>query len=137
MRRRNGGVYTRHAIGDAATRYNAAMLRRLPSRPLAVSALSVAMLAACANSPAVDPQSLKEADASYLNRQCKLLGTVNGRSIFGGLSEDTKIQAAVKDARAKAAAMGATHILMIEAGVSGVAGIGEARARAYRCDATP
>lgn len=109
---------------------------RLLLRPLAAPVIVVA-LAACATTPAVDPLSLKEADAQYLNRHCKLLGTVNGRTIFGGLSDDAKIQGAVKDARAKAAAMGATHVLMLKAEVSTVAGFGEATARAYRCDATP
>lgn len=113
------------------------MPSRLPLRPLGGAALGIAVLAACATTSAVDPQSLQEADAQYLNRQCKLLGTVNGRTIFGGLSDDSKIQGAVKDARAKAAAMGATHILMLKAEVSGVAGFGEATARAYRCDAKP
>lgn len=105
--------------------------------PLALTASLVAalILPGCASAPGKDPQKLLEADAQYLNRQCKLLGTVNGRSIFGGLSEDAKIQGAVKDAREKAAAMGATHILMLKAGISGVAGLGEASARAYRCPA--
>lgn len=111
------------------------MSSRPPSRPLAAGVLCVTVLAACATPSAVDPQGLQEADAHYLNRQCKLLGTVNGRTIFGGLSDDSKIQGAVKDARAKAAAMGATHILMLKAEVSSVAGMGEATARAYRCDA--
>lgn len=97
----------------------------------------MALLVGCASTPGVDPRTLKEADASYLNRECKLLATVNARSLFGGLSDDAKIKAAVNDAREKAAAMGATHILMLKAEVSGVANLGEATARAYRCGDKP
>ena len=72
--------------------------------------------------------------SQFLNRECKLLGTVEGRSVFGGLSEEAKLKGAVTNVREKAAAMGATHILMMKATVTGAMGIGEASGRAYRCD---
>ncbi|MCC6868311.1 MAG: DUF4156 domain-containing protein [Burkholderiales bacterium] len=103
----------------------------------AMRILAVALLAGCASTPGNDPQTLAEADPQYLNRDCKLLGTVSSRSLFGGLSDETKIQGAIKDVRAKAAAMGATHILMLKAEISGVANLAEATARAYRCPVKP
>ena len=115
------------------------MPARIRAHRTPICLFAAAVVAGCASTTTgtVAPQSLAEADPQYLNRECKLLGTVNGRSLFGGLSDDAKIQAAVQDARAKAAAMGATHILMLKAEVSGVASLGEATARAYRCDAKP
>ncbi len=108
-----------------------------PSPTLAAPLLAAFLLAGCASAPGKDPQTVGEADASYLNRECKLLGTVTSRSLFGGLSDEAKIQGAIKDVRAKAAAMGATHILMLKAEISGVANLGEATARAYRCPVKP
>jgi len=113
------------------------MPARQPACRAVACVLAIAAFAGCASTPGADPQSLKEADAPYLNRECKLLGTVSARSIFGGLSDEAKIQAAVKNVREKAAAMGATHVLMMKAEVSGVTTMGDATARAYRCDAKP
>lgn len=97
--------------------------------------VAVLLCASCASGPNVKADALQEADPSFLNRECKLLGTVEGRSVFGGLSEEAKLKGAVLNVREKAAAMGATHILMMKATVTGAMGIGEATARAYRCDA--
>lgn len=90
-------------------------------------------LAGCASTPAVDPKALQVGEPQQLNRECKLLGTVSGSSIFSGLSDDAKIQGAIASARDKAAKMGATHILIMKAEVSGAMGMGEATLRAYRC----
>lgn len=106
----------------------------IPPLPL-VSLAMILLLTACATGPNVKADALQEADPQYLNRECKLLGTVEGRSVFGGLSEEAKLKGAVANVREKAAAMGATHILMLKATVTGAMGIGEATARAYRCDA--
>lgn len=92
-------------------------------------------LGACASSPSGSKaaRDLKEGDPATVNRDCKLLGTVNGRSVFGG-SEDARAQGAMFDAREKAAAMGATHIVFVKVDNSGALNIGNASARAYRCD---
>lgn len=92
-------------------------------------------LGACASSPSGSKaaRDLKEGDPATVNRDCKLLGTVNGRSVFGG-SEDARTQGAMIDAREKAAAMGATHIVFVKVDNSGALNIGNASARAYRCD---
>jgi len=104
-------------------------------RALAATALAALALAGCASAPSSKVQALQEGDPSYLNRECKLLGTVEGRSIFGGLSDDAKLKGAIDNAREKAAAMGATHVLVLSSKVTGAMGMGEATLRAYRCDA--
>ncbi len=107
-------------------------------RRVRLASLCLALAAAgCASTPAVDPKALPIGEPQQLNRECKLLGTASGRSIFGGLSDDAKIQGALANAREKAAAMGATHILVMKAETSGAMGLGEATLRAYRCDPKP
>ncbi len=103
------------------------------NRPQAtlIAALILA-LAACAAPRGAG--TVKDGDATTLNRDCKLLGTVNGRSVFGG-SEDSRRDSAMNDARDKAAAMGATHVLFINVDNSGMLNTGHATARAYRCGA--
>ena len=77
-----------------------------------------------------------DGDPAIVNRDCKLLGTVNGRSVFGG-GEATRQEDAMQDARAKAAAMGATHVVFIKVDTSGMFNTGYATARAYKCEAKP
>jgi hypothetical protein len=107
-------------------------------RALAVAfAFSFAM--GCSSSPSAPSataRSVSEGDPSILNRECKLLGTVSGRSLFGG-ADDARVQNAMNDAREKAAAMGATHVVFLEADTKGMLSRGNASARAYRCDAKP
>lgn len=110
-------------------------MRSFVSLPVLVGA--ALLCAACASAPTTKADALQEGDPQFLNRDCKLLGTVEGRSVFGGLSEEAKLKGAVTNVREKAAAMGATHILMMKATVTGAMGIGEASARAYRCDVKP
>lgn len=100
----------------------------------ALVAAGLLALGACASKPATPPQELKTGEPQYLNRECKLLGTVEGRSLFSGLSEESKVQSALASAREKAAALGATHILVLKAETTGAMGVGEASVRAYRCD---
>jgi len=102
-----------------------------------VSICLALMVAGCASTPAVDPKALQEGEPQQLNRECKLLGTVTGSSIFSGLSDEAKLQGALSSARDKAAKMGATHILVMKAEVTGAMGLGEATVRAYRCDPKP
>jgi hypothetical protein len=118
----------------AAAGYNAARMQ--PSIRPAVVAVVAILAAACASTPsAPSPAGSKvsEGDPAVLNRECKLLGTVNGRSLFGG-PDDTRVQNAMNDARDKAAAMGGTHVIFIASDTSGMLNTGHAAARVYRCD---
>jgi hypothetical protein len=91
-------------------------------------------LAACAGSPSQSASSVRDGDPATVNRDCKLLGTVNGRSVFGG-DETKRAEGAVLSAREKAAAMGATHIVVLKVDTTGMLNTGYATARAYRCGA--
>ena len=113
------------------------MPRRLVLLVVVLALGAVAMLHGCANAPPAAVQAIQEGEPQVLNRECKLLGTVNGRSIFDGMSDDAKVKGAVANVREKAAAMGATHIYLMKAEVAGAMGIGEATARVYRCDPKP
>ena len=102
----------------------------------AVAALAVA-LTACGSSPSTPSATARavvDGDPAVVNRDCKLLGTVNGRSMFGGGADDVRIQNAMNDAREKAAAMGGTHVVFVKTDTSGMLNTGHASARAYRCD---
>ena len=100
-------------------------------------AMAVSCVAACGSTPSnpsAAARSVSEGDPAVLNRDCKLLGTVNGRSLFGG-ADEARVQNAMNDAREKAAAMGATHVVFLAADTKGILNRGNAAARAYRCDA--
>jgi len=102
-------------------------------------AFAVAWLAACASTgsaPSAAARGVRDGDPSVLNRDCKLLGTVSGRSLFGG-GDEARVQNAMNDAREKASAMGATHVVFLEADTKGIMSRGNASARAYRCDGKP
>lgn len=102
-------------------------------------ALAALILAACSSpgsTPSAAARGVVDGDPSVLNRECKLLGTVSGRSLFGG-AEESRVQNAMIDAREKAAKIGATHVVFIEADTKGILSRGNAQARAYRCDAKP
>jgi len=101
--------------------------------------LAAVCLAGCSSSPSAPSapsRKVSEGDPAVLNRDCKLLGTVSGRSLFGG-TDEARVQNAMNDAREKAAAMGATHVIFLEADTKGILSRGNASARAYRCDAKP
>lgn len=109
-------------------------------RPMLAALLAIS-LAACSSTGSAPSASARgvvvvDGDPSALNRDCKLLGTASGRSLFGG-SDEARVQTAMNDAREKAAAMGATHIVFLEADTKGMLSRGNAQARAYRCDAKP
>ena len=91
-------------------------------------------VAACASGSSQLARNVLDGDPATVNRDCKLLGTVNGRSLFGG-SEATRQDDAMLDARAKAAAMGATHVVFLNVDTSGMFNTGHAAARAYKCEA--
>ena len=112
---------------------------RSPGLAAIVPALLACALTACGSSPSAPSataRGVRDGDPSVLNRECKLLGTVNGRSLFGG-ADEARVQNAMNDAREKAAALGATHVVFIEADTKGILSRGNAAARAYRCDAKP
>ena len=96
--------------------------------------LAVLVLGACASSSSRPASAVWDGDPLTVNRDCKLLGTVNGRSVFGG-SEEGRRDGAMNDARAKAAALGATDVVFINIDNSGMLNTGHATARAYRCPA--
>jgi hypothetical protein len=82
-------------------------------------------------------RSVSEGEPAVLNRDCKLLGTVSGRSLFGG-ADEARVQNAMNDAREKGGgASGATHVVFLRADTKGILNRGNASARAYRCDAKP
>jgi hypothetical protein len=103
-----------------------------PMKRLPVMAVLILALAACASAPSPSALAVKIGDPAIVNRDCKLLGTVEGRSLFGG-GEATRQDDAMLDARAKAAAMGATHVVFLTVDSSGMFNVGHAAARAYRC----
>ncbi len=92
------------------------------------------LLGACASTGGRTAADVKDGDPATINRDCKLLGTVTGRSIFGG-SEEARTQGAIKDAREKAAKLGATDVIFLVVDNSGALNTGHASARAYRCGA--
>ena len=93
--------------------------------------LAMIVLGACASSTRT-ASAVRDGDPATVNRDCKLLGTVSGRSVFGG-SEEVRRDSAMNDARAKAAALGATDIVFVNVDNSGMLNTGHATARAYRC----
>jgi hypothetical protein len=111
-----------------------AALRQFATRPAMAFMLGMALLAGCASTASKSNVKVEDGDPAIVNRDCKLLGTVSGRSVFGG-SEAGRIEGAVQDARNKAAALGATHIVVLTVDNSGMLNTGLATARAYRCDA--
>jgi hypothetical protein len=95
--------------------------------------MALLVLGGCASTASqTEARNVKNGDPATVNRDCKLLGTVNGRSVFGG-SEAGRTEGAVMDVRAKAAAMGATHIVVMNVDTSGMFNTGQATARAYKC----
>ena len=106
---------------------------------LMIPAMFACVLGACSttgSAPSAAARAVVDGDPAVLNRECKLLGTASGRSLFGG-SDEARVRTAMNDAREKAAAMGATHVVFIEADTKGILSRGNAQARAYRCDAKP
>ena len=100
------------------------------------AALAALVLAGCGSSPATPSSAaagVQDGDPATVNRDCKLLGTVSARSLFG-LADEIRVQNAMNSAREKAAAMGATHVVFLTSDTQGILNTGQATARAYRCD---
>lgn len=97
--------------------------------------LIVAVLALTASACATTYSSnamLNDGDPARLNRECKLLGSVTGQGFFG-MSDRARADAAIADARNRAAAMGATDIYFINADNSAMLNTAQATARAFSC----
>src|SRR5215218_8096136 len=101
---------------------------------VAFTAVSLAACASSGSTPSAAARSVSDGEPAVLNRDCKLLGTVSGRSLFGG-ADEARVQNAMNDAREKAAALGATHLVFLATDTKGILNRGNASARAYRCDA--
>ena len=101
---------------------------------ISVMAMLVLLVAGCAAGGAQKAAGIRDADPATVNRECKLLGNVEARSLFGG-SDTARAESAMNAAREKVAAMGGTHILFLKIDTSGMFSTGYATARAYRCDA--
>jgi hypothetical protein len=127
----NDGRAARRAVFSLGVRYNCAMRAFF-----VLVALPILFACASSSTPSAVARSVSEGDPAVLNRDCKLLGTVNGRSLFGG-ADEARVQNAMNDAREKAAAMGATHIVFLAADTKGILNRGNAQARAYRCEGKP
>ena len=95
--------------------------------------IATLVVAACTTTPSPAASRVQDGDPATINRDCKLLGTVSGRSMFGG--GESGRSTAMLDAREKAAAMGATHVLFVNVDTSGMLNTAQATARVYRCDA--
>ena len=100
---------------------------------ITLTAATLLFLAGCASAPPQAARNVLDGDPATVNRDCKLLGTVNGRSLFGS-GEATRQDDAMLDARSKAAAMGATHVVFISVDTTGMFNTGHAAARAYKCE---
>jgi hypothetical protein len=97
--------------------------------------LSVAVLALTVSACAMTPLSnakLNDGDPARLNRDCRLLGSVTGQAFFG-ISDRARVDAAMADARDKAAAMGATDVYFVSADESTLLNTAQATARAFVC----
>ena len=106
----------------------------VPVRHVLAVGMIIALLAGCASTSSTSGARVQDGDPAVVNRDCKLLGTVSGRSVFGG-SDTARMDGAMQDARNKAAAMGATHVVFITVDNSGMFNTGQTTARVYRCDA--
>lgn len=92
--------------------------------------LGLTILVGCAST---GPSKVRDGEPSHLNRDCKLLGTVTGRSLLGGMSDNARTDAAMADARDKAAKMGATDVYFVKVD-NGMLNTAQATARAFRCE---
>ena len=89
-------------------------------------------LAACASNPGGSAK-VSVGEPAHLNRDCKLLGTVTGRSLLGGMADNARTEAAMADARDKAAAMGGTDVYFTKVDTTGMLNTAQATARVFKC----
>ena len=72
---------------------------------------TIILLPSCTTSPSIRAQAVSEAD-SYTIRNCRYLGEVEGSSSHAGIASSyIGIPNAKNEAKDKAAALGATHIM--------------------------
>ncbi len=83
----------------------------------------------------VHPSQIKDADERMVE-DCEFLGTVLGKSGWGGLAAGAASKGAMRSAKKRAAAMGATHIVFGHFDNASGLRVSTRQARAYRCHVT-
>ena len=83
--------------------------------------------------PPTDPSKVKEADEKMVEG-CEFLGTVVGKSGWGGLAARKGGKGAMRSAKKQAAKLGATHIVVGAFDVGKGMEMSTSRGRAYYCD---
>ena len=86
-----------------------------------------------ARRPLTDPMQIVEADETMV-ADCKFLGSVQGKSGWGGLAANTARKGTIRSAKKRAFKLGATHIVMHEFENSRGMTPSSIAGRAYRCD---
>jgi hypothetical protein len=102
------------------------------SRAYRWALLGAISLGGCAATPTPQAAAVAEADQARV-ATCELLETVLGKSLIGGSVFTTGGTNAMVEARERAAAMGATHIVFGSVDSGSMYSTGSATARAYRC----
>lgn len=95
----------------------------------------IATLAAtgCASAPSNQAAQITEADETMV-AGCEFLGSVYGKTVYGGMANDLAVNNAKNNALEKAVKLGATHIVYTELSGGNVNRTGHVTARAYRCE---
>lgn len=95
--------------------------------------IGAALIASCAATPSITASGVKEADLKMIE-SCQFVGTVFGNSMLGVAVASTSASNAVVDAKEKAAALGATHIVIETMKSADLNGGSQATVRAYKCE---
>ena len=118
------------------------MLREQSWMDAAACLALACLLGSCASTPPASsagpgpsaPDAIREADEQMV-QGCEFLGTVVGKSGWGGLAAGTARKGAMRSAKKRAAELGATHLVVqgfdVGSGVTMEASTIEGRA--YRC----
>ncbi|MEO1087236.1 MAG: DUF4156 domain-containing protein, partial [Acidobacteriota bacterium] len=78
-------------------------------------------------------KDIVEADENMV-KDCQFLGTVVGKSGWGGLASGAASRGSMKSAKKKAAKLGATHIILGDFKNSSGMAASTTQTRAYACD---
>lgn len=84
--------------------------------------------------PPTRPETVQEADENMI-KSCQFLGTVTGKSGWGGLAAGAASKGTMRSAKKKAAKLGATHVVFgqFNNGSGPALQMSNRQARAYRC----